>query len=61
MAKARLYLPGDIPSYPIIQGGGAPWLWPREIVEAVISAALELGHDGYVFQGTKSLVDFELK
>lgn len=61
MAKARLYLPADIPSYPIIQGGGAPWLWPREIVEAVMAAALELGHDGYIFQGTKSLVAFELK
>ncbi|HMN29565.1 MAG TPA: hypothetical protein PKE45_15550 [Caldilineaceae bacterium] len=61
MAKARLFLPDDIPSYPIIQGGGAPWLWPREIVEAVMSAAFEHGHDGYIFQGTKSLVDFELK
>jgi hypothetical protein len=61
MAKARLYLPEDIPSYPILQGGGAPWLWPRDIVEALMAAALELGHDGYIFQGTQSLVDFELK
>lgn len=61
MAKARLYLPAEIPSYPIIQGGGAPWLWPREIVEAVMANALALGHDGYIFQGTKSLVDFELQ
>ncbi|MEZ4866072.1 MAG: hypothetical protein R3C14_32450 [Caldilineaceae bacterium] len=61
MAKARLYLPTDIPSYPIIQGGGAPWLWPREIVEQVMSNALALGHDGYIFQGTKSLIDFDLK
>lgn len=61
MVKARLYLPEGVPSYPIIQGGGAPWLWPREIAEAVMAAALELGHDGYIFQGTQSLVDFELK
>jgi len=61
MAKAKLYLPSEIPSYPIIQGGGAPWLWPREIVEAVMANALALGHDGYIFQGTKSLVDFELQ
>jgi hypothetical protein len=61
MAKARLYLPEDIPSYPILQGGGAPWLWPRDIVEALMAAALELGHDGYNFQGTQSRVDYELK
>jgi hypothetical protein len=61
MAKARLYLPPTVPSYPIIQGGGAPWLWPRQIVEALMSAAFELGHDGYIFQGTKSLIEFELQ
>jgi hypothetical protein len=61
MAKARLYLPETTPSYPIIQGGGAPWLWPREIVEALMENALALGHDGYIFQGTKSLIDFELQ
>jgi hypothetical protein len=26
-----------------------------------MAAALELGHDGYIFQGTQSLVDYELK
>lgn len=61
MAKAKLYLPEDIPSYPIIQGGGAPHPWPRADIEALMRNALALGHDGYVLQGTTSLVDFELK
>ena len=61
MAKARLYLPKGIPSYPIIQGGGAPHDWPREIIEDLIAGANETGHDGIILQGTRSLVDFELK
>jgi len=60
MRKARLYLPEDIPSYPIIQGGGAPHDWPRADIHALMRNALDLGHDGYIFQGTTSLVDFEL-
>ena len=61
MAKARLYLPPEIPSYPIIQGGGAPHIWPRQIVEDLIAGSEETGHDGIIFQGTQSLVDYELK
>jgi len=61
MAKARLYLPKDIPSYPIIQGGGFPHNWPRELIQEVISGAEQLGHQGIILQGTRSLVDFELK
>lgn len=61
MAKARLYLPEDIPSYPIIQGGGAPHDWPRADIETLMRNALDLGHDGYIYQGTTSLLDFELK
>ncbi|MEZ4732900.1 MAG: hypothetical protein R3E79_37850 [Caldilineaceae bacterium] len=61
MAKAHLYLPQGIPSYPIIQGGGAPHDWPRAAVEQILADALALGHDGYIFQGTSSLVDFTLQ
>jgi hypothetical protein len=54
-------LPPQVPAYPIIQGGGAPWDWPLEIVEQLKSDALELGFDGYIFQGTRVLLDFALK
>lgn len=60
MAKAKLYLPEGIPCYPIIQGGGAPHDWPREIIEELMTDAEQIGHDGVIFQGTRSLVDFEL-
>lgn len=56
MAKARLYLPEDLPSYPILQGGGAPHDWPRELIEGVIADARSLGHQGVMLQGTRSLL-----
>jgi hypothetical protein len=59
-AKARAYLPPGIPSYPIIQGGGAPHQWPRQDIEAIIAGLHEQGHQGYMLQGTASLVDFPL-
>ena len=49
MAKARLYLGDDVPCYPIIQGGGAPSDWPRPIIDALVAAAQQLGHDGVIF------------
>ena len=61
MAKAKLYLPEGLPSYPILQGGGAPWDWPLPIVRQLMSDALELGYDGYIFQGTRVLMEYELK
>ncbi len=61
MAKAKLYLPPDLPAYPIIQGGGAPWDWPRPIVDQLMADALDLGYDGYIFQGTRVLLDFPLQ
>ena len=61
MAKSRLHLPEGMPSYPILQGGGAPHDWPKEIVQAAIASAGELGHQGVMLQGTQSLVDWELK
>ena len=61
MAKAKLYLPEGLPAYPILQGGGAPWDWPLPIVQQLMKEALELGYDGYIFQGTRVLLDFDLK
>lgn len=61
MAKAKLLLPPNLPAYPIIQGGGAPWNWPLEIVEQLMADAMALGYDGYIFQGTNVLLDFDLK
>ena len=61
MAKARLYLPQGLPCYPIIQGGGAPHLWPREIVDQTMQDAEALGHAGVIFQGARNMVPFELK
>lgn len=61
MAKAKLYLPADLPAYPILQGGGAPSVWPRPIVDQLMQDALDLGYDGYIFQGTSVLLDFDLK
>lgn len=58
MAKARLYLPADLPSYPIIQGGGAPHDWPRHIITQIMTDADALGHNGVIFQGTRSLVNY---
>lgn len=60
-AKARLCLPPDTPSYPIIQGGGAPHMWPREAVTAIMQALLDQGHQGYMLQGTQSLLDFPIR
>ena len=61
MAKAAAYLPQGLPSYPIIQGGGAPHDWPRAIIDQVSQAAIELGHHGVIYQGTSSLVDVDLQ
>jgi hypothetical protein len=61
MAKARLALPQGLPCYPIIQGGGEPHLWPREMVDRTMAAAKAYGHDGVIFQGTRFLVDYDWK
>jgi len=57
-AKARLYLDPDIPSYPIIQGGGDPHLWPRAAIEQIVQGIEDQGHQGYMLQGTRSLMDW---
>ncbi len=58
LEKARLYLPAEIPSYPIIQGGGAPHPWPRDCIEEILEQSYGFGHNGVMFQGTESLVDY---
>jgi len=55
MAKTRAFLPDDIPSYPIIQGGGAPHDWPREVIEQIMADSERLGHQGAIFQGTSCI------
>lgn len=57
LIKARLYLPNEIPSYPIIHGEG----WPREAILGIMSEAEQIGHDGFMLQGTGELVDFQLR
>ena len=61
MAKAKLMLPDGLPAYPILQGGGAPWDWPLPIVQGLMDDALALGYDGYIFQGTRVLMEWEMK
>lgn len=57
LAKARLFASREIPCYPIIQGG----VWPREVVRRLVEYAEEVGHEGIIFQGTDSLVDYQPK
>jgi len=58
LAKARAYLPEGIPSYPILQGGGAPHAWPAEQIAEILSRADAMGHDGVMWQGTSSLTTY---
>ncbi len=55
LTKAKLYLPPDIPSYPIIHGEG----WPRPTIDRIVSEARALGHNGIVWQGTDELMDYD--
>lgn len=55
LVKAKLYLPDDMPSYPIIHGEG----WPRETVDHIVDEARRLGHNGIVWQGTSELMDYD--
>ena len=52
--RARLYNPGTIPSYPVIKGA----TWPPKIVRRLTGALERMGHDGIIFQGTSSLLDY---
>jgi len=57
LVKAKLYLPEDMPSYPIIHGEG----WGRDTIDRIVSESRRLGHNGIVWQGTSELMDYEFK
>ena len=57
LVKAKLYLPADTPSYPIIHGEG----WPPEAIDRIVSEARRLGHNGIVWQGTEELMEYDFK
>ena len=53
LAKTRMLLPPEVPSYPIIHGSG----WGRETIDRILSEARRLGHNGIVWQGTGDLLE----
>jgi hypothetical protein len=55
LTKAKLLLPPDMPSYPIIHGEG----WPRETIDHIVSEARKLGHNGIIWQGTDELMKYD--
>jgi hypothetical protein len=55
LVKTKLYLPEDMPSYPIIHGEG----WAREIVEHIVEEARRLGHNGIIWQGSSELMAYD--
>jgi hypothetical protein len=55
LVKAKLLLPEDLPSYPILHGEG----WGRETVDRIVDEARELGHNGVVWQGTRDLMTYD--
>jgi hypothetical protein len=55
LTKAKLYLPPDMPSYPIIHGEG----WPRDGIDTIVSEAKNLGHNGIIWQGTDELMEYD--
>ncbi|MDA0748317.1 MAG: hypothetical protein O2954_17510 [bacterium] len=57
LIKARLSLPSNVPSYPILHGEG----WPKDAIPTIRDRALEIGHNGIIWQGTSELVPFNLK
>ena len=57
LVKTKLYLPADMPSYPIIHGEG----WPPEAIDRIVDEARRLGHNGIVWQGTDELMEYDFK
>jgi hypothetical protein len=41
--------------------GGAPWNWPLPNVQGLLHDTLAVGYDGYIFQGTRVLMEWEMK
>ncbi len=56
LVKAKLLLPDNVPSYPILHGEG----WGIETVDRILAEAKSLGHNGVVWQGTNELMDYDL-
>lgn len=56
MWRARMYNPGEVPSYPVIQGS----TWSPDIVQRLVRTAEHMGHDGIIFSGTgtEALLDY---
>jgi hypothetical protein len=55
LVKAKLYLPKDMPSYPIIHGEG----WPKETIDHLVNEARRLGHNGIIWQGSSELMAYD--
>ena len=55
LVKAKLYLPEDMPSYPIIHGEG----WSRDTINRIVNESRRLGHNGIVWQGTSELMEYD--
>jgi hypothetical protein len=54
LVKTRLYNSGAVPSYPVLMGG----LWPSEMVHRLTDAALQLGHEGVIYQQSEALTSY---
>ncbi len=54
LVKSRLYNSGAVPSYPVLMGG----LWPRDLVHRLTDVALQLDHDGVIYQQSEALTSY---
>jgi len=54
LVKSRLYNTGQVPSYPVLMGG----LWPRETVQRLVADALEMGHEGVIYQLSDAITSY---
>jgi hypothetical protein len=48
LRQARAEAPAGLPSYPVLMGE----VWPSQVIHQLAQQALDLGHDGVIFQGT---------
>ena len=55
LVKAKLFLPPQVPSYPIIHGTG----WSRDTIDRIVDEARQLGHNGIIWQGTDELMEYD--
>lgn len=54
LVKSRLYNTGEVPSYPVLMGG----LWSPEMVQRLTDAALDLDHNGVIYQQSDALTSY---